>query len=365
MQKLLSLFAIVLLPSAACSTAATQGGSSFAGAGRTGCEAASLALADDAVVGSLNGTPVMVKDLGPELKAVEKKALREYCDTLASARRQALDNHITEKLVEAEAKKTGKTGDEWVREQVMAKVGEPSDAEVQAFYDERKKGAPEGAIPPIEAVKPQIVAILQRDKSEKAIAELVDGLQKTAAVERKLPDIRSAAVEIKTEAHTPVKGKAGGKVRVVEFADFQCPYCSRAADSMRELAAKYGDRVEFSYRHFPLRSIHPQAQRASEFAVCAGEQGKFWELHDALYADQEKLDENSLREASGRVGVDGKKLDDCLGSGRASSAVEADFKAGESIGIEGTPSFYINGRPFLGTPNVQGLSAAIEEQLGS
>ena len=153
-------------------------------------------------------------------------------------------------------------------------------------------------------------------------------------------------------------------MHVVEFADFQCPYCSRAADTMRELTAKYGDRVEFSYRHFPLRSIHPHAQRASEIAMCAGEQGKFWEAHDALYAHQDNLEESAAKKAVADIGVDTAKLDECLSAGRGAAQVDEDAKKAEEVGIEGTPSFFLNGRQFAGNPTVTGLSQAIEEELG-
>jgi len=106
-------------------------------------------------------------------------------------------------------------------------------------------------------------------------------------------------------------------VKVVEFADFQCPYCSRAADAVRELSAKYGDKIEVAYRNFPLRTIHPFAQHAAEVGQCALAQGKFWEMSDKMYSDQSKLDEDSLTASAKEVGLDTAKLDECSSPGAA------------------------------------------------
>jgi len=326
------------------------------------CADASLALADTTVVGNFNGQPVTYKDLGPEVRRAEERALRAYCDAVYTTRSIALDNHVTETLVEAEAKKTGQSADEWVRAEVEKRVPEPSDADIQAFYD-KQKGAMGDQLPPLEMVRPQVVAFLKREKSEAAVTDLIEGLKKTAKLEKSLPDVRSPPIDLAAAPHTGVKGAKGAKVQVVEFADFQCPYCTRAAETVKALQEKYGDKVEFQYRHFPLRQIHPQAQRASEIAQCAGEQGKFWEAHDALYANQQALDEQSAIGHVVAVGVDQTKLTECLSSGRAAAQVDADFKKGEEAGVEGTPSFFLNGRKFEGNPTPAGLSQAIDEAL--
>jgi protein-disulfide isomerase len=329
---------------------------------KASCADASLALADTTVVGTFNGQPVTFKDLGPEARRAEERALRTYCDAIYTTRSVALDNHVTEALVEAEAKKAGLSADEWVRAEVEKRVPEPSDADIQAFY-EKQKGAMGEQLPPLEIVRPQVVAFLKREKSETAVTDLIDGLKKTAKLEKSLPDVRSPPIDLAAAAHTGVKGAKGAKVQLVEFADFQCPYCTRAAETAKALQEKYGDKVEFQYRHFPLRQIHPQAQRASEIAQCAGEQGKFWEVHDALYANQQALDEQSAIGHAVAVGVDQTKLTECLSSGRAAAQVDADFKKGEEAGVEGTPSFFLNGRKFEGNPTPAGLSQAIDEAL--
>jgi protein-disulfide isomerase len=333
------------------------------GSAKSSCADASLALDDGTVVGQFEGKPVTYADLGPELKRAEQKALHQYCDAVASARRIALDNHVTEALVTAKASAAGIEKDAWMKQELDKRVPEPSDADVQAFYDSQKAQMGE-RLPPLEMVREQVVAFLKRDKAESAAQEVIQGLLDAARVERSLPDVRSPPIPLQASSTTPVKGKPGAKVQLVEFADFQCPYCSRAGETVRELVKKYGDRVEFSYRHFPLRSIHPQAQRAAEITVCAGEQGKFWEAHDALYAHQSELEEATAKKHVVDAGVDGAKLDECLSAGRGASVVDQDMTMGEEAGVEGTPSFFINGRAFAGNPNVAGLSQALDEALG-
>jgi protein-disulfide isomerase len=357
---LVPLFAVVVVGAVAGCPAAS--GPASVGGVKTSCAAASLALNDETTVAVFDGKTLTYKDLGPDVKRAEEKALRQYCDAVAGVRRIALENHVTETLVGAEAKKAGKTNEEWVRGEVDKRVPEPSDADIQAFYD-KQKAAMGDQLPPLEMVKPQVIGFLKREKSESAVEEVISGLLKNASVQKKLPDVRSPPIDLNASGTTAVKGKAGAKVKVVEFADFQCPYCSKAADIVKELSAKYGDRVEFQYRHFPLRQMHPQAQRASEIAQCANEQGKFWPVHDSLYANQSGLEEENAKKLAAAAGVDEAKLTECLAAGRGAAQVDEDVAKGELAGVEGTPSFFINGRSFTGNPTVAGLASAIEEEL--
>lgn len=364
MNLRISLFAVAGLSAFALSGCPAAAGQQAqrAGGGAVSCDAAAFTISDDTVVGSFNGKNVTYKDLGPEVKKAEMKALRGYCDAVAGTRRIAFDNHVTESLVSDAAKKANLTNEDWVKGEVEKKVPEPTDAEIQSFYDAQKRQMGD-QLPPLDVVRPQVVSFLKRDKSEAVVDELITSLMTSANVKRSLPDVRSAPVALPNGKHTAIKGKAGAKVKLVEFADFQCPFCSKAAESVRELEKKYGDKVEFSYRHFPLRQIHQNAQRASEISVCANEQGKFWEVYDALYANQSALDEENAKKLAVAAGTDEAKLTECLSSGRAAASVDEDVAQGDAAGIEGTPSFFINGRNFQGQPTVGGLSQAIEEAL--
>jgi len=241
-------------------------------------------------------------------------------------------------------------------ERIDAGVPQPSDADIEAFYNARK---PPDA-PPLEQVRDQVIQAINAEKSEKVFTALLDELRAAAQVDKRLPDVRPPALELAAE-HSPWLGSSEATVQVVEFSDFECPYCSRAADTLRQLKEQYADKpVQFVFRHFPL-SFHPNARPAAEYAQCAHEQGKFWPMHDAIFAAQRELSTDKLKETAGQVGLDTAKLDECLA--RVGSVIEADMKAAGEAGVGGTPSFYINGQAFDGNPTVAGLSEAIDAEL--
>jgi protein-disulfide isomerase len=329
--------------------------------GVTACGGAAFARTDDTIVATLDGAPVTFKDLGVEAKKAEDQALKTYCTQVSSVRRQALDNYITEKLVKAAAQKAGVDDNTWVKQEVDKRTTAPTDADMRALYDQVVAQRPGAEPPPFEAVKEQIAQSMKQEKQGELVAGVIAELTKSAAVTRKLPDVGPPPVDMKRAPTTAFKGKENAKVTVVEFADFECPYCSKAADTVKALEKKYGDRVEFSYRHFPLRSIHRNAQLASEYAHCAVEQGKFWQMHDALYAHQQNLSEADLKQYANDVGMDSSRLAACIASGSAKAAIDKDMAQGEEAGVAGTPSFFVNGQSAEASP--EAISQAIDELL--
>lgn len=322
------------------------------------CEQSALRFEPGTVVARVEGQDIKFEDLGPELAQAENRALRTYCGEVARVREAALDNLIQQKVLTAAADKAGKPLDRFVQESVEAEVKDPDDAEIQAFYDTRK--TPDA--PPLEAVRDQVVQAIKGEKSQGVFDKLLGDLQAAAKVERLLPDVRPPAIEL-LASHSPRLGPADAPVQVVEFSDFECPYCSRAADTLKQLKDKYaGQPVQFVFRHFPL-SFHPNAKPAAEYGQCAHEQEKFWPMHDAIFAAQRELSTDKLKEMAGQVGLDAAKLEECLSSGRGRQQVEEDMaKAGEA-GVGGTPSFFINGQAFEGNPTPSGLAQAIDAEL--
>src|SRR6185369_13194511 len=127
----------------------------------------------------------------------------------------------------------------------------------------------------------------------------------------------------------PTLGKSEAPVTLVEFSDFQCPFCQAAAPTLKRVEQNFGDKVQIVYRQFPLTSIHPFAFKAAEASLCANEQGKFWEMHDAMFEDQTKLGVSDLKQTARRLGVDGKKFDSCIDTGRYVERVQNDQKEGQ------------------------------------
>jgi protein-disulfide isomerase len=161
----------------------------------------------------------------------------------------------------------------------------------------------------------------------------------------------------------PSKGPAAAPVTIVEFSDFQCPFCSQAAGTVKRILENYKDRVRFVFRDFPSPSIHPRAQKAAEAAQCANEQGKYWEYHDALFADQSKLAVADLLVTAERLGLQGDVFKTCLDSGKYAAEVSKDMEEGMKAGVNGTPSFFINGIPVAGAQRYEVFSEIIDREL--
>ncbi|MCB9733499.1 MAG: thioredoxin domain-containing protein [Deltaproteobacteria bacterium] len=144
---------------------------------------------------------------------------------------------------------------------------------------------------------------------------------------------------------SPTKGKAGAKIQIVEFSDFQCPFCSRVSAPLGEVKAHYGDDVAITFKHFPL-SFHQNAMPAAIAAMCAHEQGKFWEFHDLAFANQKALSADDLNGYAKQVGLDEKKFSECVAANKPKAKIEADMAEARAAGVRGTPTIYINGRKF-------------------
>jgi protein-disulfide isomerase len=157
-------------------------------------------------------------------------------------------------------------------------------------------------------------------------------------------------------------GPANAKVQIVEFSDFQCPYCSRAADVVHQIKEKYGKSVHFVFRQFPL-PMHPNAHQAAEAALEAGAQGKFWELHDKMFKAQQNLDRAGLEALAKEAGLNVGALKKALDDHKFAGAVDADLKLGEKVSIEGTPTIFINGARVANPTSFDEVSKLIDAAL--
>lgn len=177
-----------------------------------------------------------------------------------------------------------------------------------------------------------------------------------------------------SEGHLPILGDKDAKVTIVEFSDFQCPFCKALFDdSLPQIKKDYVDtgKVKFAYRHYPLTGIHPNAQKAAEASECANEQDKFWDYHDQLFinqADWEALDAQAAQakftEFAGSLGLDTAKFGQCLSSGKFEEEVNKDLSDGTAVGVSGTPATFINGILVEGAVPYQEFKAQIEQALG-
>ena len=188
----------------------------------------------------------------------------------------------------------------------------------------------------------------------------LDKLRAEAKVETLLPPLLLPKIEV--AATGPSRGPAKAPVTIVEFSDFECPYCVRAEEAVKQVLAAYPDKVRLVYRDYPL-PIHARAQKASEAALCAGDQGKYWEMHEKLFANHKELEIDKLKQHAKDLALDAARFGKCLDSGEKATVVEASKKAGEEAGVTGTPAFFINGRPLTGAQPFEKFKEIIDHEL--
>lgn len=296
------------------------------------------------------GQAIYEDDLTPSVEAqVTKLRNQEY-----EVKRKALDGLIEQRLLESAAKKKGITVDKLLEQEVDAAVVEPSDAEIQAYYLAQKDKLNR----PFDDVKDQLRIGLKQAKIQQARQDYLKGLRKGG-------DVTVLLVPPKVQVgYDPkrLRGNPKAEVMIVEFSDYQCPYCHRAEATLRGLLASYGDRVSLAYRDFPLPQLHPQAELAAEASRCAEEQGKFWEYHDQLF-DSSKFEHAALVDYARTLKLDEKQFDSCVTSEKYKADIQRDLEEGTKAGVSGTPGFFINGVPLSGAQSAEAFTSVIDEEL--
>jgi len=299
------------------------------------------------------GKPIYDEDLARAAEGRLLQLRREEFDL----KRAALDSLIEEMLLEAEAKKRGVSVEELLAKEVDAKLEEPTDADVAAFYQARR----ERLNRPLEEVREQIRRVLRDARQRELREELLAGLRKEAEVSIFLLPPRS---EVSADP-ARVRGRREAPVVIVEFSDFQCPYCRGVQGALRQLLARYEGRVQHAFRDFPLDDIHPQAQKAAEAARCAAERGKFWEYHALLFEHFGKLGRDTLLAHARMLGLPAEEFSACLDTGKYEDAVRQDVEDGLRAGVNGTPAFFINGILINGAQPLSAFQRIIEDELAA
>lgn len=269
----------------------------------------------------------------------------------------ALNQLIRKRLVEVEAKKNGLSSDELLKRDVDSKIPDPSDEEAKGYYLAVKNQT----TLPFGEIKSQVKQLLKNGEVQQAREKYAESLRDKTEVSILL---QPPVVQV---AYDParVKGSADAPITIVEFADFQCPFCGRAQSLLNDILAKYKDKVKLAYLDFPISQIHPYAQTAAEASRCALAKGKYWEMHDAMFADQSKLDEGALVKTAAGLGLDQKSFESCLKSGKYKEAVQQDLQAGSQAGVNATPTFLINGEFLGGAGSDAEFTRIIDRQLSA
>ena len=273
-------------------------------------------------------------------------------NTLFDAERKALDEFIYEYLMERQARKEDLTVTQLLRRHVNDVVPkDPSDEALRVYYEGLD------ATEPFEAVRSKIIEYLRQRRIAKEKASYLKSLRSEANVVIRLTPPR-ASISLKD---TPLRGPADAPVILVEYADYECPYCQTLQPQVEKLRAEYNQKVAFAFKDMPL-PMHSNAQKAAEAAHCAGSQGKYWEYHDLLFSKKE-FETVSLKENARALKLDGAVFDRCLDSGERAEAVRAGLAEGQALGLPGTPAVFINGRLINGSVDFEAMRNIVEEEL--
>lgn len=270
------------------------------------------------------------------------------------AMREGLEELIAKELFAQEAKARGTTVEALEKVEIKDRISQPSEADIQELYEANKE---ELGNEPIEKTRPRLVEFLQQMEEGKLHAALVAQLKakyKTAIT------LKAPTVEVATGSRPP-RGNPKATITIIEFSDYECPFCKKGEESVQQVMKEYGDRVQLYYRDYPL-PFHKHARNASLAANCAMAQGKFWEYHGKLFA-MEELSTEKMKAAAGELGLDQAKFDKCFEDQEFKKAVEKDIEDGQSVGVTGTPTFFVNGRVLSGAQPFEAFKQVIEEEL--
>jgi protein-disulfide isomerase len=265
--------------------------------------------------------------------------------------RKALEELIDNRLLADEARKRNISLDQLLDTEVYKGVKDPTEDQLEVYYeglDTQDSFA---------SVREDVLQHIRELRRTKARAAFVEQLRKQAKINIMLMP-PSAQVDV-AKAYT--RGDSNAPVVLVEFADYQCPYCQKVNPQIQQLKKEYGDNLTVIFKDFPL-PMHHGSEKAAEASRCAGEQGKFWEYHDVLFYSKE-IEPDALKEHARVLKLDGDRFDTCLDNGAEAAAVKKDLDEAKSLGLTGTPSFFVNGHFFSGVVDYAALKDIVNQQL--
>lgn len=269
------------------------------------------------------------------------------------AERDAINEVLDEELLTNEARSENLTVQKLYERQVKSRIKIPTEAQLKFFYDTLDTNQP------FDTLRQKISDKIVQTQEKKLLATYVASLRAKGNARILL---QPPKLDV-TLGDAPVSGSKDAPVTMVEFADFECPYCRQTEPNLQKLREQYADKLRIVYKNFPL-PMHSHAQKAAEAGLCAGEQGKFWPYHDQLMAQTPpQLEVSQLKTLAASLKLDTARFDQCLDSGKQAAAVSRDLEQGKTLGISGTPSFFINGYFLSGAVQYDTLRDLVEQQL--
>jgi protein-disulfide isomerase len=277
----------------------------------------------------------MRKDLGNSLFQAE--------NNVYNVKKSWIDKKTKDILFDQAAKKAGLSRKDWENQQMGSKLTPPTPPEIDQIIQRMVPAGQQPTDPTkVAELKKQAADYLLNQKKTQAENQLYQTVSAGQPIQILLVKPEAPHIEITYGEKNPVKGPKNAAVTVVEFTDFQCPWCKKSQENVQAVEKTYGDKIKFVDRMFPL-SMHPHAMPAAEAAFCAKEQGKYWDFRDKLFQSSPQLEEADFKRIAKEVGLKEKKFDACLASHKYAADVQADIADGTRYGVQGTPSFFVDG----------------------
>lgn len=290
-----------------------------------------------------------------ELDRAAKNQLQRLDTQIYQIKKGALDDLIEARLIEQAAKKEGSSVEKYLAQEVDAKVTSLADSELQSFYDSNKERFGKQ---PFDQAKGQIRDYLTQGRKSRARNELIAKLKEGVDIKVNLEPPR---VEINIK-DAPSIGDKDAKIKLVEFSDYQCPYCKRVRPAIWRLLDEYKGNILYVFRDFPL-TFHRDAKKAHEAAHCAGDQGKYFDYNRKAFDNQSNIGVEDLKKYAKELNLDTKKFEKCLASDKYAKRVEESVQAGAGVGVSGTPAFFINGIMLSGAMPYEAFKEIIEQEM--
>ena len=318
-----------------------------------------LQAAEEAAARKLGGDTLLVEIDGVKITMAEFEKLRpaglfQASNNYYEAERKAVDEFVSDYLLAREAKKERISVPELIERHINSGgFKQPSEETLRVYFE----GV--DTTEPYEAVRDRIIEAIRTRRLAKAKTAYLAQLKKQANVVFRSEPPR-APISLKD---TPIRGSATAPVVVVEYADYECPYCQQIQPVLDKLLTDYQGKVSFAFKDFPL-PMHTNAQKAAEAAHCADAQGKYWQFHDHLFSTRQ-FEPSKLKGSAQALKLDAKAFNLCLDSGQQAAKVKTHAEEAQALGLPGTPAFFVNGRPINpnGTVSYETLSRLIDDEL--
>jgi protein-disulfide isomerase len=301
------------------------------------------------IAAEMNGIVITTAELDAWIKETLFRSQTGTPAELYELRERGLEALLQERVIELEASRRGVSPERLI-ELEMDALGPVGDEEIAAFYEENRAALGDDTL---EQARDRIRDYLLAQRE----GEARRGLREQATV-----TIRLQPPRLEVAADGPSKGPAHARVTIIEYSEFQCPFCRQAAATLREVLEKYPDEVRLVFRNFALYN-HRRSYAAAEAALCAGEQEQFWPYHDMLFANARALEDEDLLRYAEELGLDTERFEQCVATGEYRSQVEAETREARSMGIGGTPAFLVNGLLLSGARPAEDFYRLIDAEL--